>query len=167
MEESVSKGAQAAQGVVRDGSYSIAIDADRAIVRDVLEALPNASLRLGVGQGLGLGLGLGPRRGLGEIFTYVQGRAEELIFQEAVNKGLGGERDDQEVRDIRPGSLRVLLHCFTDKRFLEVLEDFRSGRMRERLSEEFLIIGIETEGLKVEIKNIEEVEERAAGIKNR
>ena len=154
---------------VSGGSYSIVIDAHRAIVRDVLDTLPNVALGLGVGLGLGLGLGigLGLGRSLGEIFANVQGREEELIFQEAVNRGLGGERDDQEVRDIRPGSLHVLLHCFTDKRFLEVLEDFESERMRERLSEEFSHVGIETEGLTVEIKNIEEVEERVLGIKKR
>ena len=78
----------------------------------------------------------------------------------AVSRGLGGERDDQEIRDIKPGSLLVLLHCFTDQRLLEVLEDFKSGRMKERLEKEFLEIGIELEGLRVEIDNIGEVEKR-------
>ena len=78
----------------------------------------------------------------------------------AVSRGLGGERDDQEVRDIKPGSLRVLLHCFTDQRFLDVLEDFECGRMKKRLEKEFLEIGIQLEGLKVEIDNIEEVRKR-------
>ena len=77
-----------------------------------------------------------------------------------VSRGLGGERDDQEVRDIKPGSLRVLLHCFTDQRFLDVLEDFECGRMKKRLEKEFLEIGIQLEGLKVEIDNIEEVRKR-------
>ena len=75
----------------------------------------------------------------------------------AVSRGLGGERDDQEIRDIKPGSLHVLLHCFTDQRLLEVLEDFESGRMKERLEKEFSKIGIEVEGLKIEIDNIEKV----------
>ena len=78
----------------------------------------------------------------------------------AVSRGLGGERDDQEIRDIKPGSLHVLLHCFTDQRLLEVLEDFESGRMKERLEKEFSKIGIEVEGLKIEIDNIEEVKKR-------
>ena len=78
----------------------------------------------------------------------------------AVSRGLGGERDDQEIRDIRPGSLHVLLHCFTHQRLLEVLEDFESGRMKDRLEKEFSKIGIEVEGLKVEIDNIEEVKKR-------
>ena len=78
----------------------------------------------------------------------------------AVSRGLGGERDDQEIRDIKPGSLHVLLHCFTDQRLLEVLEDFESGRMKERLQKEFSEIGIEVEGLRVEIDNIQEVKKR-------
>ena len=78
----------------------------------------------------------------------------------AVSRGLGGERDDQKIRDIKPGSLHVLLHCFTDQRLLEVLEDFESGRMKERLEKEFSKIGIEVEGLKIEIDNIEEVMKR-------
>jgi hypothetical protein len=69
----------------------------------------------------------------------------------------GGERDDQEVRGIRPGSLHVLLHCFTDERFLEVLADYESGGIRERLRKELSLVGIEVEGLKVEIENMEEV----------
>ena len=78
----------------------------------------------------------------------------------AVSRGLGGERDDQEIRDIKPGSLHVLLHCFTDQRLLEVLEDFESGRMKKRLQKEFSEIGIEVEGLRVEIDNIQEVKKR-------
>ena len=78
----------------------------------------------------------------------------------AVSRGLGGERDDQEIRDIKPGSLHVLLHCFTDQRLLEVLDDFESGRMKDRLEKEFSEIGIEVEGLKVEIDNTEEVIKR-------
>ena len=78
----------------------------------------------------------------------------------AVSRGLGGEREDQEIRSIKPGSLHVLLHCFTDQRLLEVLEDFECGTMKERLEKEFLEIGIELEGFKVEIDNIEEVKKR-------
>ena len=78
----------------------------------------------------------------------------------AVSRGLGGERDDQEIRSIKTGSLHVLLHCFTDQRLLEVLEDFECGRMKERLEKEFLEIGIKLEEFKVEIDNIEEVKKR-------
>ena len=78
----------------------------------------------------------------------------------AVTRALGGERDDQEIRDIKPGCLHVLLHCFTDQRLLDVLEDFKNGRMKDCLEKEFWKIGVEVEGLKVEIDNIEEVEKR-------
>ena len=78
----------------------------------------------------------------------------------AVTQALGGQRDDQEIRDIKPSSLDVLLHCFTDERLLEVLEDFKNGRMKDCLEKEFQKIGVEVEGLKVEIDNIEEVEKR-------
>ncbi|CAB4013089.1 Hypothetical predicted protein, partial [Paramuricea clavata] len=86
------------------------------------------------------------------------------LIKTAVKRGLGGERDDQEVRGIRPGSLHVLLHCFTDERFLEVLADYESGRMKERLQEEFSQIGIKIEGLKVEIENMVEVNETKEAI---
>ena len=85
----------------------------------------------------------------------------------AVDKALGGERDDQGDPDIKPGSLRVRLHCFTDKRFLEVLADYDSGRMGERLKEELSQVGIKVEGLKVEIENIEEVNKTKEAINKR
>ncbi|CAB4013865.1 Nephrocystin-3 [Paramuricea clavata] len=89
------------------------------------------------------------------------------LIETAVTRGLGDERDDQEVRGIRPGSLHVLLHCFTDERFLEVLADYESGRMKERLQEEFSQIGIKVEGLKVEIENMVEVNETKEAINKR
>jgi hypothetical protein len=89
------------------------------------------------------------------------------VIDEAVKKGFGGERKDQKVEDIKPGSLHVLLRCFTDERFLEVWEDYESGRIKERLQKEFSDVGIEVEGLKVEIENMEEVEKTKAAIKKR
>jgi hypothetical protein len=89
------------------------------------------------------------------------------VIEGAVKKGFGGERDDQDVRDIRPGSLHVLLRCFTDERFLEVLADYESGRIKERLQKEFSDVGIEVEGLKVKIENMKEVEKTRAVIKKR
>ncbi|CAB4028570.1 Hypothetical predicted protein [Paramuricea clavata] len=76
------------------------------------------------------------------------------VIESAVTRGLGGERDDQDVRGIRPGSLRVQLYCSTDQRFLEVLADYKSGRMKERLHKEFLQVGIKVKGLKMEIENM-------------
>ena len=86
------------------------------------------------------------------------------VIKAAVNKALGGERDDQGDPDIKPGSLHVRLQCFTDERFLEVLADYESGRMKERLQEEFSQVGIKVEGLKVEIENMEEVNEKKKAI---
>ena len=79
------------------------------------------------------------------------------IVKAAVKNALGGDRDDQGDPDTRPGCLHVRLHCFTDKRYLQVLADYESGRMKERLEEEFSLVGIKVEGLKVEIENMAEV----------
>ncbi|XP_028396157.1 kinesin light chain 1-like [Dendronephthya gigantea] len=110
----------------------------------------------GVGQGLGLGVGLGLSLGA----LYFGYPALKSIIHNAITKGVGGKRDDQDVRDIRKGSLRFELHCFTDIRFLEVLADYESGRMKERLQEELSRVGIRVEGLKVKIENMEEVNEK-------
>ena len=89
------------------------------------------------------------------------------LIGSAVTRGLGGKRDDQGDPKFGRGSLRVLLHCFTDERFLEVLADYESGRMKERLQEEFSQIGIKVEGLKVEIENMVEVNETKEAISKR
>ena len=85
----------------------------------------------------------------------------------AVKKAAGGERDDQGDPDIKPGSLHVKLHCLTDERFLEVLADCESGRMKERLQEEFSHVGIKVEGLKVEIENMKKVNKTRKAIHKR
>jgi hypothetical protein len=94
------------------------------------------------------------------------------LIEGVVRRAFGGERDDQEIRDIKPGSLNVLLHCLTDERFLEVLEDCECGRLKERLQEEFLQeeflqAGIKIEGVKVEILNTEEVRKTKEAINER
>ena len=86
------------------------------------------------------------------------------IVDGAVKKALGGERDDQGDPDIKPGSLHVRLHCFTDERFLEVLADYESGKISKRLQEEFLRVEIKVNELKVEIENMEEVNETKKAI---
>jgi hypothetical protein len=55
----------------------------------------------------------------------------------------------------------------TDERFLEVWTDYESGKMKERLQEEFSESGIEIEGLKIEIENLEEVNETKEAIESR
>ena len=98
---------------------------------------------------------------------YVGYKLMRPVVDAAVKKALGGERDDQGDPDIKPGSLHVRLHCYTDERFLEVLEDYESGKMKERLQEEFSQVGIKVEGLKVEIENMEEVNEKKEAINKR
>ena len=99
---------------------------------------------------------------------YVGFRLLKPVIDNAVRRGLGGDRDDQEVQDPRPGSLHVLLYCKTDKRFLEVLKDYESGIMRERLENEFSKIKeIKMYGLKVEITNMDEVQETKEKIRKR
>jgi hypothetical protein len=111
-----------------------------------------------------VGLGIGAVT-LGGLLGY---RLLRPLIKDAVNEVLGGRRDDQDDPNIRPGgSLHVLLHCLTDDRFLEVLEDYESGGIKERLQKEFSQIGIEVEGLKVEIENMEEVEKTRAAINKR
>ena len=103
---------------------------------------------------------------LGTIYAGYQ--LLKQVIDAPVTKALGGgEREDQEVQDIRPGSLHVLLRCLTDERFLEVLADYESGGIKERLQQEFLLVGIKTEGLKVEITNMEEVNKRKNAINKR
>ena len=106
-----------------------------------------------------LGLGLGA--------LYAGYNLLKPLVDAAVIKALGGKRDDQEVRDIRPGCLHVELHCFTDERFLEVLADYESERTKERLREELSRVGVKVEGLKVKIENMEVVNERKKTITKR
>ena len=90
------------------------------------------------------------------------------LIKDAFNAAFGGRRGDQKVKDVRPGeSLHVLLRCYTDERFLEVLEDYENGGISERLQKEFSRIGIQVDGLEIEIENMAEVEKRKAIIKKR
>ena len=86
---------------------------------------------------------------------------------DAVKRAFEGDRDDQEVKNLKKGSLLIPLNCFTDKRFLEVLDDFESGKLRERLLKEFSMIGFKLEKMEIEIMNIEEVYKTREAIKER
>ena len=110
----------------------------------------------------------------GELVFRVS--AKELIkflirspaVQQAFKRSFGGDdRDDQGFKKFKKGSVLVPLNCFTDKRFLEVLEDFESGRLKERLLKEFLLEKVKLEGLKIEIINMEEVNKTKEAIKIR
>jgi hypothetical protein len=67
---------------------------------------------------------------------YTSYKLIKLVIDGAVKNGFGGERGDQKVEKTKPGSLHVLLRCFTDERFLEVWEDYESVRIKERLQKE-------------------------------
>ena len=49
----------------------------------------------------------------------------------------------------------MVVHCSSTKRFLRFWDDYQSGNIKKRLSEEFSKIGIEE--VTVEIENEEEV----------
>ena len=120
------------------GEISIKISTtDVQVVRDIVRDVRNTAITLGV--------------------LYAGYQLLKPLIESAVARGFGGERDDQEIRGIRPGSLIVLLHCLTDERFLNVLDDYECGRLKDRLMKEFLVIGIEIKEMKVEILNMEEV----------
>ena len=104
---------------------------------------------------------------LGDVYAD-----DDLLKQRletGVRRGLQDGRDDQEVQEVKPGdSLHVSLYCKTDERFLEVLKDYKSEIMRERLENELSQIKeISICGLKVEITNMDEVQETAELIKMR
>ena len=88
-------------------------------------------------------------------------------IEDVVDKVFGNDREDQQIRRIVPGSLHVDLHCLTDERFFELLRDYESGGIKERLQKEFTEVGIKVEGLNVAIENMEEVNEIKAAINER
>ena len=92
---------------------------------------------------------------LGALYTGY--KLLKPLISDAVTTAFGGERNDQEIRNIRSGSLIVLLHCSTDERFLEILEDYESGKLKERLKKEFLTINFHFKEMKVQILNQDEV----------
>jgi hypothetical protein len=189
MAESSSTDGEAVQGTtsnvlqagLKGGAYSFVISTCSAVVvKDICGAAVGVTKELG-GAAVGVTKELGGANANAvEITKVVCGTTVTLaliytgynllkpVIDAAVKKGFGGERDDQEVLEIRPGSLHVLLRCFTNERFLEVLTDYESGQITERLQEEFSQInGIEVEGLKVDIENMEEVEKTKAAINKR
>ena len=89
------------------------------------------------------------------------------IIDTACKKALGGERKDQNVDEAQPKCLLVLVRCFTDERFLEVLADYESGDIERRLEKELAQIGFKAKGLTVEIENMDEVNQRKRAIKKR
>ncbi len=88
---------------------------------------------------------------------YSKNKIVKQLLDGVVLKVLGGARNDQEVQNGNSEYLHVLVQCFTDERFVEVLADYDSGRMKNRLKEEFLKIGLDVQELQIIIENQEEV----------
>ena len=63
---------------------------------------------------------------------------------------------DPEVMQIENGSIQVALLCHTEQSLLLFLDDFVTGKVKERLEKEFRKLGCEEE-LKVTINNLDEV----------
>ena len=75
------------------------------------------------------------------------------IFQ-----GFVGRRIDPKILNISKGSLRVMLCCYSPQSVLQFLDDYETGRVKERLNEEFSKIGIGN--VILEIANAEEIKEK-------
>jgi hypothetical protein len=145
-------GALHARLAVQGGNISFSITTDNIqVARELCELAGYVTLGIGVTT-------------LGVLLGY---RLFKPLIEDVVNVVFGYRRGDQDDPNTETGSLHVLLHCLTDERFLEVLEDYESGGIKERLQKELSQIGIEVEGLKVEIENMKEVEETRAAIKKR
>ena len=113
----------------------------------------NVEVANSVGVGIWIGIGIGAVA-IGTLYTYSRFRP---LIDDAVRRAFGGERRDQGDPDIGTGSLIVRLRCFTDERFLELLEDYEHGRLKDRLEKEFCKIGFRVKEMNVKILNIEEV----------
>ena len=93
--------------------------------------------------------------GIGALYTGY--KIFQPLIDGAVNRALGGKRDDQGDPGIGTGSLIVRVRCFTDERFLELLKDYETGTLQDRLEKEFYEIGLRIQEMKVQILNTEEV----------
>ena len=53
--------------------------------------------------------------------VYRRNKMVSQLLDGAVLKVLGGARDDQDVQSIKCEYFRVLVQCFTDERFVDLL----------------------------------------------
>ena len=102
---------------------------------------------------------------------YAIGQCQPMIrgaLDSALRGALGVVKSKaQDLGEIVTGSLHFVVRCFKDDRFLDILSDYESGKIKQHLEEEFAMIGIKTTGLEVRIENIEEVEETKAVVNKR
>ena len=99
--------------------------------------------------------------------VYRRNKMVSQLLDGVVLKVLGGARDDQDVQNIKCEYFRVLVQCFTDERFVDLLADYDSGRMKNGLKQEFLKLGLDVPELQIVIDNQEDVNVHKARILNR
>ena len=90
---------------------------------------------------------------LGLAAFYFSSPENQAKVAAALSKAL--ERVGEKIVNITSGSLVVVLHCSSVELFLRFWDDYQSGNVKKRLSEEFSKIGIEE--VTVEIDNEEAV----------
>ena len=76
----------------------------------------------------------------------------------SICEGFVNGRIDPQLLDIFKGSLRVILRRYSRQSFLQFLDDYETGRVKERLNEEYSKIGIGN--VILEIANAKEIEEK-------
>ena len=106
-----------------------------------------------------------PATYLGQMFGIAA--YKPLFISVVLSVFCGSKPDLGEIRNIIAGCIQFEFRCFTEDRFLEILRDYKSGKIGKRLEEEFLNVGIKTTGLEVKIKNSEEVERTKTAIEKR
>ena len=107
----------------------------------------------GIGIGAaGVGIGVAAARagkGIGKFFS----KHPELV-RRSVQKAF--EVTGREVASVKPKCILVELHCYTEESFRSFMEDFKAGKVQERLNKEFENSGYIGEELEVTITNYEE-----------
>lgn len=107
----------------------------------------------GIGIGAaGVGIGVAAARagkGIGKFFS----KHPELV-RRSVQKAF--EVTGRKVASVKPKCILVELHCYTEESFRSFMEDFKAGKVQERLNKEFENSGYIGEELEVTITNYEE-----------
>ena len=99
--------------------------------------------------------------GLGLAAFYFSSPEAKVQVATALSNVL--ERATDKIVDIFRGSLVVKLHCSSSESFLKFCDDYQSGDLKIRLSDEFSKIGIDE--VTLEIENEEEVIKRSEVIR--
>ncbi|XP_028397129.1 ankyrin-3-like [Dendronephthya gigantea] len=94
-------------------------------------------------------------------------KIQPSVFHEALKRGFGVKTNDQKFGEIKPACLLVPLYCSSNEKFLEVLDDFESGRLKERLLEAFSQFRDEIKMMEIELMKMEEVNKMKDDIKRK